>query len=412
MNFCNIIGLVFLAIAVTLVYSDPVRFDNYKVFSVIPHKQKDLEILNFFKKSQYDFWTDFKGLSKGVHIMVAPHQENEFVEILSRNGISFELYIENIQRLIDNEKLTRASSEFDFKNYHRISVINEYLGALAAKYSQVEVVIGGRSYEGRNITGVKVSYKKGNPIIVIEGGIHAREWIAPSTVLYLLTQLLTSTDKKVRHLAEDYDWHIFPSVNPDGYEYTHTKNRLWRKTRQPGKLCVGADANRNWDAHWAEAGASSSECSETYAGSKAFSEIETKTLSEYIEKISKDLHGYIAFHSYSQVLLIPYGHTIEHLDNYDDLLQIGKKAVKAVSQRYGTKYDVGSITEIMYPASGGSMDWVKAAFKVPITYTYELRDTGRHGFVLPPEQIIPTGEEILDSLVALFEEAENIGYKR
>lgn len=64
------------------------------------------------------------------------------------------------------------------------------------------------------------------------------------------------------------------------------------------------------------------------------------------------------------------------------------------------------------PASGSSMDWVKSAFKVPITYTYELRDTGRYGFVLPPEQIIPTGEEILDSLVALFEEAENIGYKR
>jgi len=27
------------------------------------------------------------------------------------------------------------------------------------------------------------------------------------------------------------------------------------------------------------------------------------------------------------------------------------------------------------------------------SYTVELRDTGRYGFVLPPAQIIPTGEE-------------------
>lgn len=51
------------------------------------------------------------------------------------------------------------------------------------------------------------------------------------------------------------------------------------------------------------------------------------------------------------------------------------------------------------------MDWVKGNYKTRITYTYELRDTGRHGFLLPPEQIIPTGEETLDSLVTILEEA-------
>lgn len=56
-------------------------------------------------------------------------------------------------------------------------------------------------------------------------------------------------------------------------------------------------------------------------------------------------------------------------------------------------------------ASGGSMDWVKGNFKTRLTYTYELRDTGRYGFMLPPEQIIPTGEETLDSLVTILQEA-------
>lgn len=61
-------------------------------------------------------------------------------------------------------------------------------------------------------------------------------------------------------------------------------------------------------------------------------------------------------------------------------------------------------------ASGGSMDWVKANFHQPITYTYELRDRGRYGFLLPPEQIIPTGEETLDSLVTMFKESKARGY--
>ena len=56
------------------------------------------------------------------------------------------------------------------------------------------------------------------------------------------------------------------------------------------------------------------------------------------------------------------------------------------------------------------MDYVKGTFGTPITYTYELRDTGRYGFLLPPAQIIPTGEETLDSLVAMFKEAKARGY--
>ena len=31
----------------------------------------------------------------------------------------------------------------------------------------------------------------------------------------------------------------------------------------------------------------------------------------------------------------------------------------------------------------------------------ELRDTGRYGFLLPPEEIIPSGEEMFAGVVAL-----------
>jgi hypothetical protein len=43
--------------------------------------------------------------------------------------------------------------------------------------------------------------------------------------------------------------------------------------------------------------------------------------------------------------------------------------------------------------SGPSDDWAMGAAGIPFVYTLELRDTGAWGFLLPPEQIIPTSEE-------------------
>jgi hypothetical protein len=42
---------------------------------------------------------------------------------------------------------------------------------------------------------------------------------------------------------------------------------------------------------------------------------------------------------------------------------------------------------------GGSADWAKAIARIKYSYLIELRDGGTHGFLLPPEQITPTGQE-------------------
>ena len=83
-------------------------------------------------------------------------------------------------------------------------------------------------------------------------------------------------------------------------------------------------------------GASNSACSETYAGNAPFSEIETKTLSKYIGSLSDKLYAYVAFHSYSQLLLIPYGHTTAHLDNYDDLVSIVILIIESSNVNYNS----------------------------------------------------------------------------
>lgn len=56
------------------------------------------------------------------------------------------------------------------------------------------------------------------------------------------------------------------------------------------------------------------------------------------------------------------------------------------------------------------MDWAKGTYKIPISYTYELRDTGRHGFLLPPDQIVPTSEETFDSILTILKETLARGY--
>lgn len=55
-------------------------------------------------------------------------------------------------------------------------------------------------------------------------------------------------------------------------------------------------------------------------------------------------------------------------------------------------YQVGSSAILLYPAAGGSDDWGKS-IGIKYSYTVELRDTGRYGFILPAELIVPTAKE-------------------
>lgn len=98
------------------------------------------------------------------------------------------------------------------------------------------------------------------------------------------------------------------------------QDRLWRKTRQPYGECYGADPNRNWDFHWNEEGNPADPCSYKYPGPFVWSEPEAKSMSEFLTSIGSDIYGYLDFHSYSQLVLIPYGHSNEHLDNFQQLV--------------------------------------------------------------------------------------------
>lgn len=122
---------------------------------------------------------------------------------------------------------------------------------------------------------------------------------------------------------------------------------MWRKTRRPSNLlCFGADPNRNWDYHFNEGGASSNPCSDTYAGPNAFSEPETKQLSDYLKGMPR-LSAYFSFHAYGQMMMTPFGWTKDLLGNYQELYEIGQKGVAALTAKFGTRYALGSIANVI-----------------------------------------------------------------
>lgn len=231
----------------------------------------------------------------------------------------------------------------------------------------------------------------GKPVVILDAGIHAREWLAPTTALYLIEQLVGPSGS----LLDKLDWIIIPLLNPDGYEYTHTRERFWRKTRSKnsGSSCYGTDGNRNFDYHWMEVGASSSPCSETYAGYKPFSEPETSALRDLLLKENVKL--YLTMHTYGQYFLYPWGWTSNLPDNWRDLDALARQASSAIQGVTGTRYTVGSSTNVLYAAAGGSDDYALALGKAPYSYTIELPGGGSGGFNPPASSILPVCTETM-----------------
>ncbi|XP_049957922.1 zinc carboxypeptidase-like [Schistocerca serialis cubense] len=268
------------------------------------------------------FWKEPRVVNKPADVMVSPEMQTSFLEGLEANGIQATVYVDNVQTLIDNERGVRRQGEsFGWEDYYTLEEIHGWLNSLSETYPDVVTpIVGGSSYEGREILGVNITFAPGNPVVVVEGGIHAGEWIGPATATWIINQILTTNDSAVRDTVRQFNFYVFPNLNPDGYVYTWTTDRNWRGTRTPYTPCYGADPNRNWDFHWGEEGASSTVCSSDFAGPEPFSEVETRTFSEFLASLGDDFQVYLDFHSYGQMLMFQYGLYSVTAPNYDDLL--------------------------------------------------------------------------------------------
>jgi len=393
---------LFIILGALIAVNAEETFHGHQVFRVQVDTKEQADALLAIRES-YDFWTEI-GIGRNVDIMASPEQLPALTKSLDMANIKHDVMIHDVQKLIELTKMKPVSEEqrveqghsMDWTEYHPIEDIHSYLTYLETTYDFVTLETIGQSYEGSDMIIAKVC--KGGcgnkPAMWIDGGIHAREWITHAAVTWVLKELVEN-DADHADLLENLDWYILPCVNPDGYLYTQTNNRLWRKTRSPNDGgCVGTDANRNWGYHWGTGGSSSDGCSDTYMGSEAFSEIETKNVRDWLTNNKDAIKFYNNVHSYSQLVLLPWGYGYDEPDNVDDLYALAEVSNDALYATHQKTYEIGCIPCLLYVASGGSLDWTLGELGIPYSYAMELRDTGLFGFLLPPNQIIPTGEEV------------------
>lgn len=395
------------------------RYDHYRLYRVQLESDQQVQAFQDLeaKSDSCTFYGHARQPGQQLTIMVAASKVADFEDLMDRFLVKGRVLEYNIQDKIDSEaKRIKpvGGSELDWTHYHHLETIYAWMDELAAKHSFITVLSMGTTYEGLPIKGIKLSRKQDNKAIFVEGGIHAREWISPATATFILNQLITSTDPRILNLSTNYDWFFFPVVNPDGYKFTFEGDRLWRKNRKPYGLCRGVDLNRNFASNWGGIGSSDDPCSYDFSGGAVFSEPEAEALANFIRQNAEKerIKTYIALHSYSQLLMFPFGHTPEKVPNYDHLQTITDKAIAALTAVHGTTFQGGSKYETIYPSSGGSIDWAYQEGRIPVSLTFELRGPpdSTDMFILPADQITPVGEETMAAFVAIVEEADRLGY--
>ncbi|KAI1346605.1 hypothetical protein F5Y01DRAFT_321607 [Xylaria sp. FL0043] len=295
-----------------------------------------------------------------------------------------------------------------FDAYHPYADHVQYWADLQAAFSNnSELIVAGTSFEGRPIQGIHLwgsGGKDSKEAIFFNGNVHAREWITSMVVEYILYQIVTGyeSDELVQKVLDNYDFYVLPVVNPDGFVYTQTTDRLWRKNRQTrsNTTAIGTDINRNWAVGWGGDGSSPNPSSETFSGFAPHDTPETAALAAYAGKL-RDLHGiklYIDWHSYAQVILLSYGYTCtEFPGNLEEQMELAEGIAGAIAKPYNTTFDYGPGCLVLYQSSGNGRDYLTDVGKAQFGWGIELRDT-QYGFVLPPEQILPSGIEIWEGL--------------
>jgi len=393
--------------------TEPVtRYDGHKVVRVQIQRARDLQVALALTD---DVWTETIRPGSPVDIHVTPEQ---YAALLQTN-LRFEVVVQDIQVAVDNEAaeinaLRAADDPQWFTNYHNYTDVKAYVQALAAQYPGLATYqVIGQSLEGRDIFAIRITgpgSTANRPASMWWGGQHAREWINVPVPVYHAEQLLTqyATDPQVRRLVDSVEFLIVPIMNPDGYEYTWTNTRLWRKNRRinTGSSCRGVDLNRNWGFQWGGAGASTNTCSDTYRGTAAFSEPETQVMRDFIIANPR-IKTTMDWHSYSQLVMSPWGYTASlptPASVANQFQALNQQMADAMFAVHGTAFEAGSIGSILYLASGSSVDWCYGARNI-WAFTIELRPgrNGSAGFELPPAQITPSCEETWPAFLALAE---------
>ncbi|XP_059777855.1 carboxypeptidase B [Balaenoptera ricei] len=398
--------LILVTVTLASAHHSGEHFEGEKVFRVSVEDENDINLLRKLASiSQIDFWKPDSVTQIKPHSTVDFRVKAEDIftveDFLKQNELQYEVLISNLRSVLEAQFDSRVrATGHSYEKYNNWETIEAWTQQVASENPDlISRSAIGTTFLGNTIYLLKVGRPGPNkPAIFMDCGFHAREWISPAFCQWFVREAVRTYGREI-HMTEflnKLDFYILPVVNIDGYIYTWTKYRMWRKTRSTnaGSTCIGTDPNRNFDAGWCSVGASKNPCHETYCGSAAESEKETKALANFIRKNLSSIKAYLTIHSYSQMMLYPYSYDYKLPKNNAELNSMAKAAVKELATLHGTKYTYGPGASTIYPAAGGSDDWAYDQ-GIKYSFTFELRDKGRYGFALPESQIRPTCEETM-----------------
>ncbi len=381
------------------------QYEGHSVIRVTISSMRDLRTMLAVSD---DPWSHGVGIGD-IDFRVSP----EGLHKVNQSGLQYKMLITDVQALIDSEKQRLAQGGvadddwyLDFKNYFQVYARMNSLAA--TRPDLVQLLQIGTSVENRPIRALRISTGGNHPAVLFNACQHAREWVSVMVPMYIADTLISQygVDEEITSLLNQVDVYIVPIVNPDGYVYSWDVDRLWRKNRRPNPGgSFGVDNNRNWGFMWGGEGASSNPSEETYKGPFAFSEPETVALRDLLIQ-HPEIESFIDFHSYGQWVLIPWGWTVAPPEDLPTFKALGTGLESTLKSVNGFKYVAGSIYTLLYPASGGSLDWGYGDQSM-WALSIELRDKGEFGFILPPDQIIPTCEENLAASLFLMHAVAN-----
>lgn len=234
------------------------------------------------------------------------------------------------------------------------------------------------------------------PKLFLMGAIHAREMTTAELATRFAEHLVSQygRDPDVTWLLNYAEIHILPIANPDGrkraegiiYWRKNTNRTSGCPDENPSFSYYGVDLNRNSSFKWNQcegdsACSTSDPCRETFRGSSPASEPETQTVQQYMTTLFPDQRGpgdddaapldttgvMISLHSYSQLVLFPWGWRATPGPNHAQLQTLGHKF------GYFTHYKVcqGGAPGCIYQTDGTTDDWSYGELGVA-SYTFEL----------------------------------------
>lgn len=345
-------------------------------------------------------------------------------------GLSIEVVSEDSVIVIaSKEELQKLNKAFDIavqfpmgtmdfpekdSQFHNYAELTAALKNLATNNPElVSLSSAGTSLEGRDIWALTITANQDKHLeqagILFMGGHHAREHVSVEMPLKLAQNLVSSYlagDARYQRLLNSRSIYIIPVVNPDGKEYdiAGTNYRSWRKNRRPNSDgTMGVDLNRNYDNNWGTVGISHNPSSDVYCGPSAFSEPETQALRDFYLS-HENLTINLSFHTFSELILYPWGHTNSKISKD---LDYQTHSTMANTMAKWNNYTPQQSSDL-YLTSGDTSDWAYGERGL-ISFTFELdpKSIFQGGFYPGQRAIEPVFKKNLEPALYLIEYADN-----